>query len=802
MITGGKSLVSSSPAFSSDGRKLLVCTGNTVSIFSTSTGLQITELEGHTGPVTSVIVVPSSTSASRFLSYSWTSSLDGTIRYWDFSTAQVINKIDVKCPIFSMVIPNLPGLSNESSGKVSDPFAFLSVEDIKTTNDKAFRGKIWRYNLTKPCQGGVLTETKRPESITISPSGEFFGIRHKRKVHIWKIIAKDSKYDVKKITLHHTKNFTAIAFHPTEKIIAAGDSTGRILIWRGIGKRTFSGVRKNVIVVKNEETAPGVRGDDDAESCSTWHWHPSEVKVLYFSSDGAYLYSGGKEGVLVVWQLDTGKKRFLPRIGSPLIHFTGSPDPTLSSISCADNQIHLLQMPSMEILKSIAGIKLPSLLDVDEGSCNVMAFVYSAGLVALRTETYSIQFYSLFDDREISQVQVCERNHQPGDEITLIVTLLAVSTDGTKMGTAEVKLSEDGIGGLVCLRFWEAGNRKGAFTLSTVIYEPHRNAGISAIAFNPNHDMAVSTSHGGDFKIWVRSSDVQQKDQVPQKSGWRCNSIGSYKEKPMTAAVFSADGSVLAVAAETYITLWNPLENVLVAVIGDTSTPVVSLTFAGKSEYLVSVSRNSKPQLSVWSASKLSMLWSYNLLIEAVTCTMDGSCFAVLALNPKISTSNTALESMDGVILLFSVEDVVPLATWTVKKAKGGGLSFIHGDPSSLDRTTVSEEPAEVLVYVSGDHEYIIFDPHGKEDNINRVYRRESVVPTEETGISGYASIFGEHPRISSTEKDQTSRIPFVPSERPWETIFSGSSLVQLPLTKLCSVFLESLLERRPTAVQ
>lgn len=805
MITGGKSLVSSSPAFSSDGKKLLVCTGNTVSIFSTSTGLQITELEGHTGLVTSVIVVPSLTPASKFLSYCWTSSLDGTIRYWDFSTAQVIKKFDTELPIFSMVIPNLPGLSNESSGKVSDPFAFVSVEDTNTTDDNAFRGKIWRYNLAKGCKVGVvLTETRHPEYITSSPSGDFFGIRHKRKVHIWKIFAKDSKYDVKKITLHHTKNFTAVAFHPTEKIIAAGDSTGRILIWRGIGKKTFSGGRKNVIVVKNDETAPGVRGEDDAESCSTWHWHPSEVKVLSFSSDGAYLYSGGKEGVLVVWQLDTGKQRFLPRIGSPLTYLAESLDPTLSSISCADNQIHLLQMPSMEILKSIAGIKLPSLLDVEEGSCNVMAFDYSTGLVALRTETYSIQFYSLFDDREISQVQVCERNHQPGDEITLIVNLLALSKDGTKMGTAEVKLSEDGFGGLVCLRFWEAGNRKGAFSLSTVIYEPHSDAGISAIAFNPTRNMAVSASHGGDFKIWVRSSDLQQKDQVPQKFGWRCNSVGSYKEKPMTAAAFSADGSVLAVAAETVITLWNPLENVLVAVIGDTPTRIVSLTFAGKSEYLVSVSRDSKPQLSVWSTSKLSKLWSYNLLIEAVTCTMDGTCFAVLALNPKLSTSNeTAHESMDGVILLFSVEDVVPLATWTVNKAKGGGLSFIQGDPSSLDRKPVSEEqPAEVLVYVSGDHEYIIFDPHGKEDNTNRVYRRESVVPTEETGISGYASIYGELPNISGTEKNQTPRIPFVPSERPWESIFSGSSHVRLPLTKLCSVFLESLLERRPEAVQ
>lgn len=107
---------------------------------------------------------------------------------------------------------------------------------------------------------------------------------------------------------------------------------------------------------------------------------------------------GGKEGVLVVWQLDTGKKKFLPRIGSPLLCFTDSPDPALSSvrkillywnselfcikvllsllkqnqlisliywnkviqISCADNLIHMLEMPSMDILKTISGIKVCS----------------------------------------------------------------------------------------------------------------------------------------------------------------------------------------------------------------------------------------------------------------------------------------------------------------------------------------------------------------------------------------------------------------------------------------------------------
>lgn len=44
----------------------------------------------------------------------------------------------------------------------------------------------------------------------------------------------------------------------------------------------------------------------------------------------------------------------------------------------------------------------------------------------------------------------------------------------------------------------------------------------------------------------------------------------------MTAATFSADGSVLAVAAETVITLWDPDRNILVAVIGDAFTVILN----------------------------------------------------------------------------------------------------------------------------------------------------------------------------------------------------------------------------------
>lgn len=766
--------------------------------------MQVTELEGHQALVTSVVVVPST---AKLLCFCWTSSLDGTICYWDFSSSELIKTIDICLPVFSMVIPSQSKQDNKG-GKPADVFAYVSVEDVSDPGDKPkpLCGQIRKCNLTSSkLVGGVIKETAQPGFITGSPSGEFFGIQCKRTLYIWKVASDDSERAVlKKMKLHHTKKLTTFAFHPSESFVAAGDITGRILVWRGFGNRTLLGNEQaKATLTKYEDERPGVRGDDDADSCSTWHWHSSEVKFLSFSSDGAYLYSGGSEGVLVLWQLDTGKKKFLPHMRSPLLYFAHSPDPALTAISCADNQVHLLKMSSLEIFKSIAGIKLPfSYPDMWNGLPSGFFFDRSAGSVALPTENYCIQFYSLLDNQEISEVQICERNHQPGDEMTVVVSLVALSGDGSVMSTVETRLPEDGIGGLVCLKFWACETQKKDYKLSTIVYEPHRDAAISAIAFHPSRKMVVSSSYGGDFKIWIHNDVPQSKDHVHEYSGWVCHSVGSYKEKPMTAATFSADGSVLAVAAETVITLWDPDRNYLVAVIGETYTPIVSLSFVGKSEYILLTSRGSRPQLSLWCMSKLSRTWSYNLSVEAVACMDDASSFAVLALFPASSNSiksrGTNTYSRDGIIILFDVNNPVPVATWLVGKAKGGGLAFLqaHQFPSLMQKNSAERLHSALLVYVNSDREYIVFDPHSKDPQELRLSRKYDASNLEEAGRFGYSSIYGELPEL----QQKASQPPILPFERPWETIFDGPSHTLPPLTKLCSVFLESLLEKRVSA--
>ncbi|KAL0443184.1 UNVERIFIED_CONTAM: U3 small nucleolar RNA-associated protein 17 [Sesamum latifolium] len=762
MITGGKSFVSSPPAFSNDAKRFLVCTGNTVSVFSTSTGLQykveefrlqISELEGHGAQVTSVIVVPASSPASKLMCYCWTASLDGKIKYWDFAAPELMTTIDIGSPIHSMVIPSLLSQSTESNGKRPDLFAYICTEDVKHKEEKTncLCGQIQKCNLTKSrIVGGVtLAKTQRPGSITSSPSGKYIGTYERRKLRIWEIPEKDSE-------------------HVAYKKISGG-------------------------LNKDAEDKPGVRDDDDADSCTTWHWHSSQVNVLFFSSDGAYLYSGGREGVLVVWQLDTGKKKFLPRIGSPLLYFVNSPDPSLSSISRADNQIQLLRMPSMEILRSISGIKPSSShMEIYEGFGSGVVFNHTSGLLAVPTENYRVQFYNLFDDREISEVQICERNHQPGDEITVKVNLVALSPDGSTMSTVETRLPEEGIGSLVSLKFWACGSQNKHFSLSTVIYEPHGEGGISSIAFRPTSHMAVSSSYGGDFKVWVRRPEISMEDQTVENTGWRCHAVGSYKKKPMTAAAFSGDGSVLAVAAEKVITLWDPDRNTLLAVIGDSLEPITTLSFVGKSEYLVSASRGSDPQLTIWSMSKLS-----------VACSVDKSTFAVLALikpAKHMESTEASLHSAEGVILLFNVENPVPLSTWFVSKAQGGGLSFVWSSPKSEDEVAETKALDEVLAYINGAHEYVLLSPHGEQASNLSFSRQRNFSSLEEKEKFGYASIYGELPEFS-LKIDQTP-FPSMPSEKTWKTIFSGPSHSLPPLPKLCSDFLESLLERRSALVE
>nr|GEY25605.1 hypothetical protein [Tanacetum cinerariifolium] len=144
----------------------------------------------------------------------------------------------------------------------------------------------------------------------------------------------------------------------------------------------------------------------------------------------------------------------------------------------------------------------------------------------------------------------------------------------------------------------------------------------------------------------------------------------------------------------------------------------------------------------------------------------------------------------------------VPIASWFVTKAIGGGIAFIKSSRSIDDSMDMDDNPdTTLLAYVNGDHEYALFNPHGTEMQERKIRPTDRVSGLEGTGQFGYASIYGELPEFK-LKAIEASADPVTPLERPWETIFSGPSHSLPPLTKLCSAFLESLLEKRTAMVE
>lgn len=129
---GGASLVQREPVFSRDGKRLLVCTACTVTVYSVQTGEVLTVLKGHTGFVNSVVVVPNAS-----ICHCWTAGLDGSVRFWDFAAGVLLRTVDVGHPLQSMVIPELckPREAEKGEGKRKPLLGFLSVGWYKEVSD-------------------------------------------------------------------------------------------------------------------------------------------------------------------------------------------------------------------------------------------------------------------------------------------------------------------------------------------------------------------------------------------------------------------------------------------------------------------------------------------------------------------------------------------------------------------------------------------------------------------------------------------------------------------------------------------
>jgi NET1-associated nuclear protein 1 (U3 small nucleolar RNA-associated protein 17) len=149
----------------------------------------------------------------------------------------------------------------------------------------------------KSSQITPVGKTRYTAGLAVSASGEWLVAVAGHKAYVAQVSALKSGF-----TKYVSPDaLTCLAVHPLEDYFVTGDAKGVVRLWYCLN-----------------QGRPAVANVEKRSQTSELHWHAHAVSSVAFTTNGAYLLSGGEEAVLVIWQLHSGKKEFVPRVGSPI----------------------------------------------------------------------------------------------------------------------------------------------------------------------------------------------------------------------------------------------------------------------------------------------------------------------------------------------------------------------------------------------------------------------------------------------------------------------------------------------------
>ncbi|KAH8129796.1 quinon protein alcohol dehydrogenase-like superfamily [Trichoderma asperelloides] len=95
----------------------------------------------------------------------------------------------------------------------------------------------------------------------------------------------------------------------------------------------------------------------DGIQAQKFHWHRKAVHSVKWSRDGNYMISGGSENVLVMWQMDTSRRNYLPHLSGSVENIVVSPSGSSYVVHLDDNSTMILSTAEMKPTTYVSGIQ-------------------------------------------------------------------------------------------------------------------------------------------------------------------------------------------------------------------------------------------------------------------------------------------------------------------------------------------------------------------------------------------------------------------------------------------------------------
>lgn len=317
---------------------------------------------------------------------------------------------------------------------------------------------------------------------------------------------------------------------------------------------------------------------------------------------------------MVLWQLDTGRKQFLPHLSSPIGNIVVSGSGNSYVIKLADNRVVVLSARELQPLATITSLQLcarsskhpgqivakpphasrtfaatlhPRHLDqllITVPACHQLTHEGIASTGAPVLQTYDIRSGSHISRQALARTNATTLNNGPDGARVLApnIEYLSVSQDGKWMATidswspypedVEALNMDHGIHfelGEIYLKFWRWNETSSLWQLVTRIDNPHFSTNSSAkvlgIASRPNGHEFATIGSDGLLRFWrpvIRQRHGMKRDSEQPPETWKCRNTLDLRGYLKTYDVnsthlssasvcFSEDGSVLAASLQS-----------------------------------------------------------------------------------------------------------------------------------------------------------------------------------------------------------------------------------------------------------
>ena len=269
---------------------------------------------------------------------------------------------------------------------------------------------------------------------------------------------------------------------------------------------------------------------------STKHWHSHRVNCVLSEENGHNIYTAGQEGVVVIWDLNSNIKNFLPRLNGNIVSLKISKDRKYLMCYMSTNTIKIVSLSEMKVVNEISSISD----NTDISKCTLFTNKQQY-LTFLNKESGLLQFYNIGQNAFPFYLNILNKNYSSKTENEQLnfkqLTNVAFSSNKNNkeesymLTSEEINYSENTR--TTYLKFWKVTQDN--IELLCSAENSHLNERIVSIE-GSNYVNTFITCSESYFKVW----------EMNKESKYTCIFMSRYKNTKVRGATISKNKTIYA----------------------------------------------------------------------------------------------------------------------------------------------------------------------------------------------------------------------------------------------------------------